>query len=92
MVLQWVSKLYCITDVLRKFTGTGKDYSSGPYKVTFPAGVTQIEVNVPITNDDQVEEKAESFSLSINSSSLPMDITVGNPDQATVTIVDDDGK
>ena len=37
-------------------------------------------------------EYNENFNLAINSSSLPANIFVSNPDQATVTIVDDDGK
>ena len=37
-------------------------------------------------------EYNENFNLVINSSSLPANILVSNPDQATVTIVDDDGK
>ena len=34
-------------------------------------------------------EDNENFTLTINSSLLPSNITVGNPGEATVTIVDD---
>ena len=64
------------------------DYSSGPYSVTFPAGVTIVPFNIPI-NDDNIFEENENFTLTINSS-LPTGVMVGNPGQATVTIVDND--
>ena len=67
------------------------DYGSGPYTVTFPAGTTTVPLDIPI-NDDDIYEINENFTLTINSSSLPTGVTVGNPGQATVTIVDDDRK
>ena len=67
------------------------DYGSGPYTVTFPAGVTSVPFNVSIT-DDMICEGNEDFTVTIDPSSLPTGVTVGNPDQATVTIVDDDRK
>ena len=66
------------------------DYTSGPYTVTFPAGVTMVAFNVPI-NDDNIYEGNENFMLTINSS-LPNGVTRGTPSEATVTIVDDDRK
>ena len=44
--------------------------------------------NVTIINDSKLEI-SENFYLRI--SSVPRDVNFGNPDQATVTIVDDDG-
>ena len=70
------------------FTGGHVDYTSGPYTVTFPAGETHVTFKVSITNDIIMEEN-ENFNLTIDPSSLSSDITVIN--QATVTIVDDDG-
>ena len=67
------------------------DYGSGPYTVTFPAGTTRVPFNVSINNDDILEDN-EDFMLTINPSSVPTGVTVGSPDQATVTIVDDDRK
>ena len=67
------------------------DYHSGPYIVIFPAGQTTITFNVPV-NDDNMSEGNENFMLSINSYSLPSDVTIGSPGQATMTIVDDDCK
>ena len=50
-----------------------------------------VPFNISI-NDDMFYEGNENFMITINSSLLPTDVTVGDPGQATVTIVDDDGK
>ena len=67
------------------------DYNSGPYNVTFPAGVTSVPFDVIII-DDNMLELIEQFDLTIISSSLPNGFTVDNPSQATVTIIDDDSE
>ena len=67
------------------------DYGSGPYTVTFPVGVTSVPFDVPINNDD-IFEGNENFTLTIDPSSLPTDVSVGNPGSAVVTIIDDDRK
>jgi len=67
------------------------DYNSGPYTVTFPAGMTSVTFDVPIT-DDNIFEGNENFMLTINQSSLPTGINCGDPGEATVTIVEDEGK
>ena len=67
------------------------DYTSGPYNVTFPAGQTTATFDVPII-DDNILEGNEIFILTIDETSLPISVTRGSPGQATVTIVDDDGK
>ena len=72
-------------------TGGGIDYDSGPYTVIVPAGVTSVSFDVPIS-DDNIFKSNGTFILTINSSSLPSDVIVGNPGQAIVTIVDDDRK
>ena len=66
----------------------GEDYSSGPYNVTFTAGTTNSSFTISI-NDDDIFEDNESFALIIFS--LPNIITAGDPRQATVTIVDNEG-
>ena len=66
-------------------------FCSLPYTVTVPGGVTNVTFDIAINNDD-VYEGNENFMLTINLSTLPTGVTVGNPDQATVTIVDDDRK
>ena len=67
------------------------DYTSGPYTVIFPAGQTTATFDVPI-NDDNILEGSEDFILTIDQTSLPSNVTRGNPGEATVTIVDDDRK
>ena len=73
------------------FTGGGVDYGSGPYEVTFTAGTTEASLNVSLT-DDNIFERNEHFMITIDPSSLPNNVTVGDPSEATVTIVDNDGK
>ena len=67
------------------------DYTSGPCTVTFPTGQTTATFNIPI-NDDNVLDNNEDFILTIDETSLPTGVTHGSPGKATVTIVDDDGK
>ena len=72
-------------------TGGGVDYDSGPYTVTFPAGVTSVPFDVPIS-DDNILEDDEVFTLIINNS-LPNRVTVNKRrGQATVFILNSDSK
>ena len=71
------------------FTG-GVDYTPGPYSVTFPSGMTIASFDISIT-DDNIFEGSEDVKIEIIGS-LPNGIAVGDPDHATVTIVDDDSK
>ena len=66
----------------------GDDYSSGPYNVTLTAGTTNSSFAISISDDNTFEDN-ESFVLTITS--LPNSTTAGDPRQATVTIVDDEG-
>ena len=52
--------------------------------------MTSVPFDISIT-DDNVYEGDENFMLTIDPS-LPSYVTVGTPDEATVTIVDDDRK
>ena len=52
--------------------------------------MTSVPFDVPIT-DDLIREDDENFTLTIDPS-LPTGVSVGTPDEATVTIVDDDCK
>ena len=56
----------------------------------FTAGLTTVPFDVRVI-DDSISENNESFDIIIDQSSLPNRVSVGNPDQVTVTIVDDDG-
>ena len=70
---------------------TGIDYNAGPYSITFPAGTTRASFNVKIT-DDTLRERNEKFFLSIDQSSLPSDVNIGNYNRTTVTILDNECK
>ena len=67
------------------------DYISGPYTVLFSAGQTHVSFSVAIL-DDIILEGNENFTLIINPFTLSNNVIVGNPGQAIVTIVDNDGK
>ena len=67
----------------------GSDYTPGLYPVTFSAGETSASFKISITDDDIVE-RDELFNLIIDTNSLPNDVTVGNPGNSTVTILNDD--
>ena len=67
------------------------DFASGIYEVTITAGTTEASFNVSLT-DDNIFERNEKFMITIDPSSLPSNVTVGDPDQVIVTIVDNDGK
>ena len=70
---------------------TGGDYIPGPYNVTIPAGHTNISFDIPII-DNNIVEDIKIFSLAIAPESLPYLVSRGNPGVAMVTIVSDDGK
>ena len=70
-------------------TGGGVDYNSGPYSVTFTAGQTTAAINVPI-NDDNILENTEDFTVTIMRGALPTGVTRGDPGSATVNIMDND--
>ena len=71
-------------------TGGNMDYGSEPYNVIVPAGNTTVSFEVKINNDNTLEGN-ETFNITINATSLPACVNRGNPYEATVTIVDDDG-
>ena len=53
--------------------------------------MTRVSFDITIFNDQMVEDD-ENFALTLDSSSLPTSIRIGDPSQATVTIRDDDSK
>ena len=67
------------------------DYVSGPFNVTFAAENTRALLNIEIISDNLLET-LESFTLTINPSSLPSNVDIGDHNQVTITIVDDSGK
>ena len=74
-----------------EYVGGGVDYNSGPYTVQFNAGLTTVPFNISIKADNILEDN-ETFDLSIDASSLPSGVKIGNTGQTIVTIVDDDGQ
>lgn len=68
----------------------GADYTSGPYNVTFPAGMTEASLNILITKDG-ILERSENFTLSLSEPTLDR-VFLSDPKQATVTIIDNDSK
>ena len=68
----------------------GEDYETGPYTVVIPAGMANVLFNISITNDD-IYEGNETFNLIVNVTSLPLNVTIGDPNQATIIIFNDDG-
>ena len=66
-------------------------YGSGLYTVIIPAGERNASLNISI-NDDNIFEHDESFVLTINVSSLPNDVYIGDHNETIVTIMDNDGK
>ena len=66
------------------------DYDSGPYSIIIFAGMTSVPFSISINNDTKFEGN-ETITLSI-SSQLPYGIIIGDPDEALLTVVDDDSK
>ena len=53
--------------------------------------MTTATFDIPIT-DDNILEGDEDFMITINGTALPPGVTPGDPDEATVTITDNDRK
>ena len=69
-------------------TGLGVDYYSGPYNVTFPAGISRASFNITIINDTVLEHN-ETFSLFITEELLPENVLLG---KSRLTIVSREAK
>ena len=69
----------------------GTDYEKGPYCVTIPKGTTSADYCINITNDEVLEHD-EVFIIHINKTALHPDVVLVEPDEATVTIMDDECK
>ena len=69
----------------------GVDYDSGPYTVTFPAGVTSVSFDVPIFEDDIVEDD-EYIVLSIISNLLSSGVNQDYPNTTMIVIAKNDSK
>ena len=70
----------------------GDDYVFETFNITIPAGDTSASFNISISDDD-IFETNESFSVTIDSSSLPHRLLVQSEEcMVMVTIFDDDGE
>ena len=69
------------------------DYAAGPYPVEFLSGVTEVQVMIPIL-DDEIDECDEKFfgNLRIPAEAAVCGVKLGSADRATVTIKDDDSE
>ena len=65
------------------------DYEFQPIALTFTSGVVVIPLEVPIFDDD-IFEGNETFSLTIDSSTLPNNVITGDVNEVVVVISDDD--
>ena len=65
------------------------DYIPGPYRITIPAGQTEVPFNISLPNDDMSEENKE-FDLVILIRSLIDRFIRGRINRARITIMDDD--
>ena len=67
------------------------EFVLGPYSITILAGSTYKDFDVPV-NDDYLCESNKTIPLFISTSSLPDRVSLGDPSEATVIIIDDDSK
>ena len=68
------------------------DYDSGPYNVTFSPGQINSTIMISIEDDNILEVDNENFMVIVNNYSSSLPITIGDPGNVTVTIVDNDSK
>lgn len=76
--------------IVAYFIGEGVDYTPESYDIMLLNGMTRAAFNISIINDD-ILERNETFTLTIDQSTLPSSVTIGDTSQATVIIEDDDG-
>ena len=69
----------------------GRNVSNDTLYITFPAGTTCAPFDIPII-DDIHSEANETFTVSIMNSSLPFGLRLEDPNNAVLTIVDNDCK
>ena len=68
------------------------DYQLRPFSLTFTASVNAIPVTVVLI-DDNIFEGNETFTLTIDPSSLPNNVMVTQPSEVVVVILDNnDGR
>ena len=92
--LKLVSQLIILLVITTVYTCTGnKDYTSEPYNITFHAGDVLAEFNISLNlSDDNINQNNKCFPFIIDPSSLPNYVSVGEPGNATVIVLDNKGK
>ena len=60
--------------------------------ITFTAGNTRVQYTGSHAIDDGLVELDETFDLIIDNSSLPTGVSLGDPCQTRITILDDDSE
>ena len=68
------------------------DYRILGRTVTFTAGNTRVRYSGSQAVDDSLVELDETFDLIIDNSSLPTGVSLGDPCQTRITILDDDSE
>ena len=92
LVAKCIQTSYHINNFKSYYNATtgGEDYDPGPFNVTIAAGdIRSVTLDIEIIDDD-IFERNESFSLNIDSSSLPSRVLVPPDCISVVTIEDDD--
>lgn len=69
-----------------------RDYTPGPYYVTFKANERTVEFNVNITDDTEVEDNETFHVFIVSVMNYDYNIEFHDPKIATVTIQDSDSK
>ena len=67
----------------------GDDYETGPYTVSFSAGLMYATLMVS-TVDDDTTELSEYFMVVITSTSQPSVVGIGSPNVSFITVEDND--
>ena len=82
-----------ITDISATICSDNKtgDYKPETMVVSFKEGTNNALLNISVLDDNLLEDD-ETFILIIDSSSIPNNVIIEKPSNATVTILNDDGK
>ena len=79
-------RTYCILSLF--ISAANNDYMFSSAVVNFPAGVTRVNISIPVI-DDEIHELDETFKLNVTSGAFG--VFVGYPDVTTILIKDDEG-
>ena len=84
-MLMCIPTIYYLTD--------GADFRGFRMSVTFPARINVASVSIPIFDDEVAESLKEFYlELEIPPAAAAMGVVKGSPDNASVSVADEDGK